>query len=56
MWEFKKCPRCRGDIFMDEDTDRSYEKCLQCGYEREISRVANTGKKLRPEKEKTMVR
>jgi hypothetical protein len=56
MWEFKKCPRCRGDIFMDEDTDRCYEKCLQCGFEREVSRVANTGRKLRPEKEKTMVR
>jgi len=36
MWSLKKCPRCKGDIFIDEDIGRMYEKCLQCGYEREI--------------------
>jgi hypothetical protein len=40
MWDFKKCPRCRGDMFIDEDSARSYEKCLQCGYERELERVS----------------
>ena len=39
MWNFKKCPRCNGDIFIDEDIDNCYEKCLQCGYERELERV-----------------
>ena len=39
MWSFKGCPRCKGDVFIDEDTDRCYEKCLQCGYERELVRV-----------------
>ncbi len=40
MWYFKSCPRCKGDLFIDEDPDRCYEKCLQCGYERELIRVA----------------
>jgi hypothetical protein len=44
MWSFKKCPRCNGDTYIDEDSDRSYEKCLQCGYERELERVAVTRK------------
>jgi len=44
MWSFKKCPRCNGDTFIDEDSDRSYEKCLQCSYERELERVAVTRK------------
>jgi hypothetical protein len=39
MWSFKGCPKCRGDIFIDEDIDRSYEKCLQCGFERELVRA-----------------
>jgi hypothetical protein len=39
MWNFKGCPRCKGDVFIDEDTDKCYEKCLQCGYERELIRV-----------------
>ena len=36
MWNFKSCPRCKGDLFIDEDQNRCYEKCLQCGYEREL--------------------
>jgi ribosomal protein S27AE len=39
MWKLNKCPRCGGDVFIDEDIDRCYEKCLQCGYERELERV-----------------
>ena len=42
MWNFKGCPKCQGDIFVDEDIDRSYEKCLQCGYERELVRVSRS--------------
>ncbi len=52
MWIFKKCPRCRGDLFIDQDTDRCYEKCLQCGYEHEVSGAKNH----KPAKEKTGVK
>jgi len=38
VWRYKGCPRCRGDIFIDEDWDRAYFKCLQCGYERELNK------------------
>ena len=44
MWNFKKCPRCRGDIFIDEDIENCYEKCLQCGYERELVKVSGSRK------------
>ena len=27
-WQFKDCPRCNGDLFLD---DEGYT-CLQCGY------------------------
>ncbi len=52
MWNFKKCPRCRGDIFIDEDTERCYEKCLQCGYERELERIPVLRHKQETGKEK----
>lgn len=55
MWNFKGCPRCRGDIFIDEDTDKCYEKCLQCGYERELVRV-NVSRNMDTEKAKTSIR
>jgi hypothetical protein len=42
MWSFKGCPKCRGDVFIDEDLDTTYEKCLQCGYEREMARVTSS--------------
>lgn len=40
MWNLKRCPRCRGHVYIDEDLDACYEKCLQCGYERELERAA----------------
>ncbi len=51
MWNMKKCPRCRGDVYIDEDTDRYYEKCLQCGYERELERMTGSRMYGRLEKE-----
>jgi hypothetical protein len=47
MWNLRKCPRCGGDVYIDEDVDRSYEKCLQCGYERALERVP-VSRKNRP--------
>jgi DNA-directed RNA polymerase subunit M/transcription elongation factor TFIIS len=45
MWTFKSCPRCHGDVFVDEDIDKSYQKCLQCGYEREMNKIKATDHK-----------
>ncbi len=28
---FKACPRCRGDMYLDQDMYGAYGKCLQCG-------------------------
>ena len=28
----KSCPRCRGDITLDEDQYGRYMECLQCGF------------------------
>ena len=35
----KRCPRCGGNLFIDEDTVGCHEQCLQCGYERQIQEV-----------------
>ena len=32
MWRFKSCAKCRGDMFLDKDSEGWYEQCLQCGY------------------------
>jgi hypothetical protein len=37
MWRRKGCPRCRGDLFIDEEVGKNYLKCLQCGYEKELT-------------------
>lgn len=39
MWNLNNCPRCGGDIYVDEGVGYAYEKCLQCGYERELVKV-----------------
>jgi len=28
---FKACPKCRGDMYLDEDAYGVFAKCLQCG-------------------------
>ena len=34
MWKFKSCPKCKGDLYAEEDMNGWDEKCLQCGYTR----------------------
>jgi DNA-directed RNA polymerase subunit M/transcription elongation factor TFIIS len=50
MWKFKGCPRCHGDVFVDEDIDKTYVKCLQCGYEREMNKTVARDYSRRKEK------
>lgn len=28
---FKACPKCRGDMYLDQDPYGVFAKCLQCG-------------------------
>ena len=51
MWNIKGCPRCKGDLFIDEDPERCYEICLQCGYERELVRVGVNTRVLKEKKQ-----
>ena len=39
MWRLKGCPKCNGDIFLDRDIDGWYERCLQCGYNRDLESI-----------------
>lgn len=41
MWKLKSCPRCGGDMFLEKG-DKWYEHCLQCGYARELKRLAGS--------------
>ncbi len=36
MWRLKGCPKCSGDMFLEKDLDGWYERCLQCGYNRDM--------------------
>jgi DNA-directed RNA polymerase subunit M/transcription elongation factor TFIIS len=53
MWSLKKCPRCRGDLYIDENEDKWCKKCLQCGYEQELEEAlvikTSRGIKKKPE-------
>ena len=32
MVRFKGCPRCQGDMLIENDTSGEYRHCLQCGF------------------------
>jgi hypothetical protein len=55
MGSSKNCPRCRGNIVIDEDVVGRFEKCLQCGYERDILRTSSATDNRPAEKSKAGV-
>ncbi len=37
-WKLKGCPRCGGDVYIENGLDEWYEVCLMCSYRREIKK------------------
>jgi uncharacterized Zn finger protein (UPF0148 family) len=35
VW-LKACPKCKGDLFLDEDHYGKFKSCAQCGYIRDL--------------------
>ncbi len=35
----KRCPRCGGNIYLEEDSYGGYEHCLQCGYDCDLKNI-----------------
>lgn len=54
MWRFKACPKCGGDIFVDEDMTGWYEQCLQCGYLHDLKSITEI-KELQPVRARELV-
>lgn len=36
MIEFKGCPKCHGDLYLNRDMYGKYKSCLQCGYVKDL--------------------
>jgi len=36
QWTRRQCPKCSGRVFLERDEFGWYEKCLFCGYQKEI--------------------
>jgi len=40
MWKLKGCPRCGGDLLIEEDFIYGWhEKCLQCSFSRDFKEL-----------------
>lgn len=37
MMYLKGCPRCKGDLQSNNDTYGTYQKCIQCGFLKDVS-------------------
>jgi DNA-directed RNA polymerase subunit M/transcription elongation factor TFIIS len=37
MIKLKGCPRCQGDLYLNQDMYGKYLNCLQCGYTRDAT-------------------
>ena len=36
MYWLKSCPKCQGDLCLEQDHYGAFQTCLQCGYLREL--------------------
>ena len=41
-----RCPRCGGNIYLEEDYFGSYESCLQCGYDGDTENIIESPEEL----------
>ena len=41
MFTQKRCPKCRGNIYLITDEYGWCEECLQCGYSRDLPIIVN---------------
>ena len=39
MLRLKSCPKCKGDVLLDQDQYGWYEQCIQCGYLSDLQKV-----------------
>ena len=37
-WKLKGCPRCTGDLFIEQEKNDWDEACLACGYRKVVSK------------------
>ncbi len=52
MLKFKSCPKCKGDVLLDQDYYGWYEQCLQCGYMRDLPSIVEVPPQQGREKKK----
>lgn len=53
MLKLNGCPKCGGSVLIDRDQYGWYEKCLNCGYERDVPQVVKARKSVNAETRKT---
>jgi hypothetical protein len=41
-----RCPKCGGNVYLDNDHFGWYEECLQCGYTRNLQKVVKVGTEI----------
>lgn len=45
MIRFKACPKCAGDLYVNQDIHGKFVNCLQCGYLKDVTEEAEISRK-----------
>jgi Zn ribbon nucleic-acid-binding protein len=45
MYKLKGCPRCRGDLLVNQESNVWFEQCIQCGYEKEMRTLVDLSRR-----------
>ena len=46
MWKLKGCPRCGGDLFVDQDQSGWHAMCIQCGHRSYLQSIVDAREKV----------
>ena len=52
MLKLKGCPKCGGDVQLDNDHYGWYEQCIQCGFMRDVPNIIEVKSKMVEEESK----
>lgn len=50
----KRCPKCGGNVYLDEDQYGWFEHCLQCGYTCDLQGVLDLAKREALQRKETV--
>jgi len=55
IWKYDMCPQCGGDLFIAQNSEGWYEKCVHCSYQHNLQTTAELTRALAQKEKETLL-